>query len=63
MPTFTVVNMIPRSLSGETNQAAELIKLLDGSRQFQASAFSLPLQKTSSGEAFSIRSTRKGAGQ
>lgn len=51
------------SLSGETNQAAELIKLLDGSRQFQASGFSLPLQKTAGGEAFAIRSARKGGGQ
>ncbi|HEX5228140.1 MAG TPA: pilus assembly protein PilM [Bryobacteraceae bacterium] len=51
------------SLSGETNQAAELIKLLDGSKQFQGSAFSLPLQKAATGEAFSIRSTRKGGGQ
>jgi len=51
------------SLSGETNQAAELIKLLDGSRQFQGSGFSLPLQKTASGEAFSIRSARKGPAQ
>lgn len=49
------------SISGETNQAAGLIKLLDGSRQFQGSSFSLPLQKTAGGEAFSIRSTRKGA--
>lgn len=51
------------SISGETNQAAELIKLLDGSRQFQGSSFSLPLQKTAGGEAFSIRSTRKGGAQ
>jgi Tfp pilus assembly protein PilN len=48
------------SISGQADQAATLIKLLDGSRQFQASAFSLPLQKTTGGEAFSIRSTRKG---
>lgn len=51
------------SISGETNQAAELIKLLDSSHQFQGSAFSLPLQKTANGEAFSIRSARKGAAQ
>ena len=48
------------SISGQTDQAATLIKLLDGSRQFQGSAFSLPLQKSAGGEAFSIRSTRKG---
>jgi Tfp pilus assembly protein PilN len=51
------------SVSGETDQAAVLIKLLDGSRQFQGSAFSLPLQRSSGGELFSIHSTRKGAPQ
>lgn len=51
------------SVTGETDQAATLIKLLDGSRQFQASSFSLPLQKSASGEVFSIRSARKGAAQ
>jgi Tfp pilus assembly protein PilN len=48
------------SVTGETDQAAALIKLLDGSRQFQGSAFSLPLQKSGGGEVFSIRSSRKG---
>jgi Tfp pilus assembly protein PilN len=48
------------SITGETDQAATLIKLLDGSRGFQGSAFSLPLQKSGGGEAFSIRSSRKG---
>jgi Tfp pilus assembly protein PilN len=48
------------SVTGETDQAATLIKLLDGSRQFQGSSFSLPLQKSSGGEVFSIRSSRKG---
>jgi Tfp pilus assembly protein PilN len=47
------------SITGDTNQAAELIKLLDGSRQFQGSSFSLPLQKSASGEIFSIRSSRR----
>jgi hypothetical protein len=47
------------SITGQTDQAAELIKLLDGSHQFQGSGFSLPLQKTSNGELFTIRSTRK----
>jgi Tfp pilus assembly protein PilN len=47
------------SVTGETDQAATLIKLLDGSRQFQGSSFSLPLQKSAAGEVFSIRSTRK----
>jgi hypothetical protein len=49
------------NITGETDQAAVLIKLLDGSRQFQGSSFSLPLQKSAGGELFSIRSSRKGA--
>ena len=48
------------SISGQTDQAAALIKLLDGSHQFQGSSFSLPLQKSASGELFTIRSSRKG---
>jgi hypothetical protein len=48
------------SISGQTDQAATLIKLLDSSRQFQGSAFSLPLQKSGGEEVFTIRSARKG---
>jgi hypothetical protein len=51
------------SVTGETDQAATLIKLLDGSRQFQGSSFSLPLQKSGGAELFTIRSTRKAVGQ
>ncbi len=51
------------SITGETDQAAALIKLLDGSHQFQGSAFSLPLQKSAGGEQFSIRSNRKAGAQ
>ena len=47
------------NLTGQTDQAAALIKLLDSSRHFQGSAFSLPLQKGSGGEIFSIRTARK----
>jgi Tfp pilus assembly protein PilN len=47
------------SITGEADQAAGLIKLLDGSRQFQGSSFSLPLQRSAGGEIFSIRSSRK----
>jgi Tfp pilus assembly protein PilN len=47
-------------IAGETEQAAALIKLLDSSRQFRASAFALPLQRGSTGELFSIRSARQG---
>jgi Tfp pilus assembly protein PilN len=49
------------SISGQTNQAAELIKLLDGSRQFQGSSFSLPIQRSAGGDIFSIRSSRRTA--
>jgi Tfp pilus assembly protein PilN len=48
------------SITGEAPQAATLIKLLDSSRQFQGSSFSLPIQKSAGGEAFTIRSSRKG---
>ncbi len=48
------------SISGQTDQAAALIKLLDGSPQFQGSSFSLPIQKSGGAELFTIRSNRKG---
>jgi Tfp pilus assembly protein PilN len=48
------------SIAGQTDQAAGLIKLLDGSRHFQGSSFSTPLQRGAGGEVFSIRTTRKG---
>ncbi len=48
------------TISGETEQAAALIKLLDSSHQFRGSAFALPLQRSAGGELFSIRSTRQG---
>ncbi len=51
------------SITGEADQAAALIKLLDASPQFQGSAFSLPLQKSAGGELFTIRSSRKGVTQ
>lgn len=51
------------NITGQTDQAAALIKLLDSSRHFQGSSFSLPLQKTAEGEIFSIHSSRKGATQ
>ncbi len=48
------------NITGETDQAAALIKLLDGSRQFQGSSFSLPLQKSTGGERVQHPSARKG---
>jgi Tfp pilus assembly protein PilN len=47
------------SLSGEAEQAAPLLKILDGSRQFKSSDFTLPLARNGSSENFSIRSTRQ----
>jgi len=47
-------------ISGEAEQAAPLIKLLDGSTQFRGSSFAVPIGKTASGEAFSIRASRQG---
>ena len=47
------------SLSGETEQAAPLLKILDGSRQFKSSDFALPLARNGNRENFSIRSTRQ----
>jgi hypothetical protein len=48
------------TISGEAEQAAALLKLLDGSRQFRGSAFSLPMQRSTTGELFTIRSARQG---
>jgi Tfp pilus assembly protein PilN len=48
------------TIAGEAEQAAALIKLLDSSRQFRGSSFALPLQRSSSGELFSIRASRQG---
>ena len=48
------------TIAGETEQAAALIKLLDSSHQFRGSSFALPLQRSASGELFSIRSLRQG---
>jgi len=48
------------TISGETEQAAALLKLLDSSHQFRGSSFPAPLQRTQSGEGFTIRSIRQG---
>jgi len=51
------------SLSGEAEQAAPLLKILDGSRQFKSSDFSLPIARTGNSENFSIRSIRQAVAQ
>ena len=48
------------SISGEAERAEALLKLLDGSKQFRKSEFTLPITKTINGEAFSIHSVREG---
>ena len=57
----TLVNAIFVRVAPE--QAAALIKLLDSSRQFRGSSFALPLQRSSGGELFSIRSLRREVNQ
>jgi hypothetical protein len=46
-------------MSGETDQAAGLLKALDKSPLFEGSDFSLPMTRTATGESFSIRSRRE----
>jgi hypothetical protein len=48
------------TISGEAEQAAALIKLLDSSHQFRGSSFAFPMQRSQSGELFTIRSVRQG---
>jgi hypothetical protein len=47
-------------LTGETDQAAGLLRALDKSPLFEGSDFAMPLGRTSTGETFSIRSRREG---
>lgn len=48
------------SISGEADRAEALLKLLDGSRQFRRSEFTLPIAHGTNGESFSIHSAREG---
>jgi len=48
------------NISGETEQAAALLKVLDSSHQFKNSSFGLPIARGPSGELFSIRAVRQG---
>ena len=47
------------SLSGETEQAAALLKILDSSRQFKRSEFTIPMLRGPTGENFSIHAVRE----
>jgi hypothetical protein len=51
------------NILGATDQAAKLVKLLDGTRQFRASSFTTGPVKAGSGEAFGIRSQRQAVTQ
>ncbi len=48
-------------LSGEAEQAAPLLKLLDASPLLRDSEFSQPISRTGSGESFGIRAVREGS--
>lgn len=50
-------------IAGEAEQAAPLLKTLDGSAHFQDSEFMVPIGKSGSLEAFRIRTGREGAGK
>src|SRR5580693_2716939 len=48
------------AISGEAEQAAALLKVLDGSHQFRGSGFTIPIARGQNGDLFSIRSARQG---
>ncbi len=48
------------TVSGEAEQAAALLKVMDSSRQFHGSAFVVPIARSKDGDLFSIRATRQG---
>ena len=47
------------TISGEAEQSAALLKILDNSHQFKGSDFTLPIARSGGLENFSIRSTRQ----
>jgi Tfp pilus assembly protein PilN len=48
------------SISGEAERAEALLKLLDSSKQFRRSEFTLPIAHGANGEVFSLHSAREG---
>lgn len=48
------------SIAGEAERAEALLKVLDNSRQFRRSEFTLPIARGAGGESFSIHSVREG---
>jgi hypothetical protein len=66
IPTTAYVNSLELTrtsltIAGEAEQAAGMLKLIDGAAAFQNSEFTIPLGRTVSGEIFRIRAARKGA--
>lgn len=49
------------TITGEADQAAGLLKVLDSSHRVRNSAFTVPLTRVATGEIYSIRSTRTDA--
>jgi hypothetical protein len=49
------------NIAGEAEQAAPLIKAFDSSKLFENSEFTMPLARIAGGEAFRIRTQRRGA--
>ena len=49
------------TVSGESDQAAALLKIVDSSPLFANSEFTMPLVRVQTGEIFRIRATREGA--
>ena len=47
------------TFTGEAEQAAPLLKLLDSSPYFRDSSFSIPIVKTAKSEMFHIRAARR----
>ncbi len=50
-------------LNGQAEQAASLLKAIDGSTLFQGSEFTVPIARSGANEVFRIRSSREGAPQ
>ena len=48
------------AVTGEAEQAAALLKVLDSSHQFRGSSFVIPIARGQNGDIFTIRATRQG---
>jgi len=48
------------NLTGETDQAAPLLRVLDNSTRLANSEFTMPIGRVTTGEVFRIRSQREG---